>query len=70
LIVGQSLQGVYGICFYIDQKKLGLELLIEVSPGLKGKDTSVCFLPEEVFGPFHSLVSFKKLYKVQELRNA
>ena len=41
---------INGIHFHIDQKELTPELLFEVSPGLNGKNTSVCFLVKKVFG--------------------
>ena len=51
LIVRGPFQGIDYICFCIDWKELTLELPFEVSPGLNGKNTSVCFLVKKVFGP-------------------
>jgi len=39
--------------------------LVEVTPGLKGKDASVCFLFEKVLGPFGGPTSLKE-YKGPE----
>ena len=59
-MVEQSFQGIDSVCFYIDQEELGLELLVEVIPGLKGKDTSVYFLSEEILGLFDTLTSLEE----------
>jgi len=48
------LQSVDGVCFYVDQKELTLELLFKVSPGLNWEDASVCLLAKEVLGPLCS----------------
>jgi len=60
LIVQRPFQSINGICFYIDWKKLTLELLFEVGPGLNEKNTGVCLLVKEVLGPSHSLFILKK----------
>jgi len=60
LVVEQSLQEVDSICFYVDQEELGLELLVKVTLGLKGKDTSVYFLSKEVLRLLGSLISLEE----------
>ena len=40
-------------------------MLVEVTPGLKGKDASICFLFEKVLGPFGGPTSLKE-YKGPE----
>jgi len=37
-----------------------LELLFKVSPGLDGKNASVCFLTEYIFGPLGGTTSFEE----------
>ena len=60
LVVECSLQDIYSVNLYIDQKELSSEVLVEVSPGLQRKHTSVWFLLKEIFGPFCGPTSFEK----------
>jgi len=60
LIVRGAFQSINGVCFHIDQKKLTLELLFEVSPGLDRKDAGVRLLIKEVLGPPCSPSIFEK----------
>lgn len=39
---------------------MSLELLVKVTPGLKGKNAGVCFLSEEVFGLLGSSTSLEE----------
>jgi len=60
LVVRGAFQSINGICFYVDQKELTLELLFEVSPRLDRKNAGVHLLAKEVLGPPRSTSVFEK----------
>ena len=60
LVVGYSLQGIYGIGLHVDWEELSSEVLVKVSLGLQRKHASIQFLLKEVFRPFYGLTFFKK----------
>jgi len=66
-VVEQSLWRVDSICFCIDWEKLGLELLVKVASGLKGKDTGICFLFKEVLGLLGSTTSLEEYKDLEYL---
>ena len=59
-MVEQSLQGVYCIYFHIYWKKLNIEMLIKVSPGLDREGTSIQFLSKEVLRLLGGLTSLEE----------
>jgi len=59
-VVGGSFQSVDRVCFYVHRKEVKSELLLEVPPGWYGENASVCFLTEDVLGPFGGTTILKK----------
>jgi len=60
LVVGGPFQSIDRVRFRIYREEVQPELLFEVSPGLDGENTSVCFLTEHVFRSLGSATSFEK----------
>jgi len=59
-VVGGSFQGVDCVCFCVHREEVNPELLFKVPSGLHGKNTSVCFLTEDVLGPLSSTTTLEK----------
>jgi len=60
LVVGGSFQSVDRIRFRIYWEEVESELLLEVPPGWYGENASVCFLTEDVLGPFGGTTILEK----------
>jgi len=67
LVVGGPFQSVDHVRFHIYREEVQPELLFEVSPGLDGKNASVHFLTEHVFGPLGSVTSFEECESPENL---
>jgi len=59
-VVGSSFQTVDHICFRVCRKEVQPELLFKFSLGLDGKNASVRFLMEYVFGPLGGTTSLEE----------
>jgi len=59
-VVGSSFQSIDRVRFRVCREEVQLELLFKVSPGLDGKNASVRFLTEYVFGPLGGMTSFEE----------
>jgi len=59
-VVGGSFQSVDRVCFRIYREEVESELLLEVPPGWYGENAGVCFLTEDVLGPFGSTTILEK----------
>jgi len=60
LVIGGAFQSIDCICFHINWEEVSLELLLEVSPGSDGENTSVCFLMKHIFRPLGSTTTFEE----------
>jgi len=60
LVVGGSFQSVDRVCFHIYREEVESELLLEVLPGWYGENAGVCFLIEDVLGPFGGMTILEK----------
>jgi len=60
LVVGDSFQSIDYVCFCIGQEEVNPELLLEVSLGLDGKNTSVHFLTEHISRLLGSMTIFEE----------
>jgi len=59
-VVGGSFQSVDCVRFRIYREEVKLELLLKVPPGWYGKNAGVCFLMEDVLGPFGGTTILEK----------
>jgi len=59
-VIGGAFQSIDCIHFCINWEEVNPELLLEVSPGLDGENTSVCFLTKHVFGLLGSMTTFEE----------
>jgi len=59
-VVGGLFQSVDHVCFHIYREEVQPELLFEVSLGLDGENTSVCFLTKYIFRPLGGVTSFEE----------
>jgi len=59
-VIGGALQSIDCVYFRINWKEVNPELLLKVSPGSDGENTSVCFLTKHVFGPLGSMTTFEE----------
>jgi len=59
-VIGGAFQSIDCVCFYVNWEEVNPELLLEVSLGLDGENTSVRFLTKHVFGPLGSMTTFEE----------
>jgi len=59
-VIGGTFQSIDCICFRVNWEEVNLELLLEVSPGLDGENTSVHFLTKHIFRPLGSTTTFEE----------
>jgi len=59
-VVGGSFQSVDRVHFRIYQEEVKSELLFEVPPGWYGENAGICFLMENVLGPFGGTTILEK----------
>jgi len=59
-VVGGSFQSVDRVRFRIYREEVESELLLEVPPGGYRENTGVCFLTEDVLGPFGGTTILEK----------
>jgi len=59
-VIRGALQSIDCIRFCVNWEEVNPELLLEVSPGLDGENTSVCFLTKHVFRPLGSTTTFEE----------
>jgi len=59
-VIGGALQSIDCICFHVNWEEVNLELLLKVSPGSDGENTSVRFLMKHVFGLLGSTTTFEE----------
>jgi len=60
LVIGGTFQSIDCIRFRVNWEEVNPELLLEVSPGSDGENTSVRFLTKHVFGPLGSTTTFEE----------
>jgi len=60
LVIGGALQSIDCVRFCVNWEEVNLELLLEVSPGADGENTSVRFLTKHIFGPLGSTTTFEE----------
>jgi len=60
LVVGGSFQSVDCVRFHIYQEEVKSELLLKVPPGWYGENAGICFLTEDILGPFGSTTILEK----------
>ena len=59
-MIGGAFQSIDCVRFCINWEEVNPELLLKVSPGSDGENTSVCFLTKHVFGPLGSMTTFEE----------
>jgi len=59
-VVGGFFQSVDCVRFCVHQKEVKSELLLKVPPGWYGENAGVCFLMEDVLGPFGGMTILEK----------
>jgi len=59
-VIGGAFQSIDCVRFCINWEEVNPELLLKVSPGSDGENTSVCFLTKHVFGPLGSMITFEE----------
>ena len=60
LVVGSSFQSIDHIHFHVYREEVQPELLFKVFPGLDGKNASIHFLTEHIFGPLGGMTFFEE----------
>jgi len=60
LVIGGALQSIDCVHFHISWEEVNPELLLEVSPGSDGENTSVRLLTKHVFRPLGSMTTFEE----------
>jgi len=59
-MVGGSFQSVDRVCFRIYREEVKSELPLKIPPGWYGENAGVCFLTENVLGPFGGTTILEK----------
>jgi len=59
-VIGGALQSIDCVHFRVSWEEVNPELLLEVSLGSDGENTSVRFLTKHVFGPLGSTITFEE----------
>jgi len=59
-VIGGAFQSIDCVRFRVNWEEVNLELLLEVSPGSDGENTSVCFLTKHVFRSLGSTTTFEE----------
>jgi len=59
-VIGGAFQSIDCVRFRVNREEVNLELLLKVSLGLDGKNTSVRFLTEYIFRPLGGMTTFEE----------